>query len=445
MDATSSGSGHSAVPAVCGQDNQHLGEGWELIERRRHTNHAVARDHHQSLEARLLEDICNGPKPEEHIFCEAGFIEVNADNPFDATVRQTSKDTMSMSLLEFSKKCLEPAGQASSNSKQFETHSILQSLRHSGLIALVCVHGTFSNHIRFGVNLEKKSTHATIDLAHTLGISYGKAVEIVSFTWSGLLDIKGRQEAGKQLADFLLKDNKYDLVWTIAHSHGCNVVNWAGLEMLKAGHKLPIDTAIHLASVTPDFEVDKTVLQDLSEPECAFNMKKIFNFYGSNDVTQVFGSLQSTWSKGRKTRPGTQAECMAYNIRTQLNGYQLNHSTIKTVLQHLLGLLHGIDTYYSCFCDLDANLIVGEDGAHEYPIVAIRKQSDDPHHPLLRENYRRARAYSEYQCQRYKALYGVNIQNKDSLLWRALVAPVQEWWARPGHDQIEQAKADDEE
>ena len=233
-------------------------------------------------------------------------------------------------------------------------------------------------------------------------------------------------------------------VWTIAHSHGCNVVNWAGLEMLKADHKLPIDTAIHLASPTPDFEVDKTVLAGIQNPELAFNIKKILNFYGSNDCTQVFGSLQSAWTNGRKTRPGTQAECIAYNVRTQLNGYQLNHSTIKTVLNHLPGLLHAIETYYQCFFDLDVNLIIGEDGVHEYPIVAIRKQSNDPPHPLLRENYRRAHAYSEYQSNRYKELYGVNIQDKASLWWRAVVAPVQEWWSRAGHDTLEQAKAEDE-
>ena len=71
-------------------------------------------------------------------------------------------------------------------------------------MALVCVHGTYSNHIGFGDNLERKSTHAIIDLAHTLGISYNKAVEIISFAWSGILDIKARQEAGKQLRFFTL-------------------------------------------------------------------------------------------------------------------------------------------------------------------------------------------------------------------------------------------------
>ena len=127
-------------------------------------------------------------------------------------------------------------------------------------------------------------------------------------------------------------------------------------------------------------------------------------------------------------------------MRTQLNGYQLNHSTIKTVLKHLPGLLHAIDTYYPCFFDLDANLIAGENGAIEYPIVAIRKQSNDPHHPLLRENYRRAHAYSEYESNRYKELYGVNIQDKASLLWRAVFAPVQEWWSRTGHDHLSKLK-----
>ncbi len=445
MDVPKSGSSDH------GQNEHTLREGWELVDRGHDSGHVRARrtdlSSHEDLSSanRLLDIICNGPQPEEHVFCDGGFVKVSTENPFDATVKHSAEETLSMSVMEFGDTCAESTIDFAPLTVGFKTHSVLQHLRRSGLMALVCVHGTFSNHIGFGDNLERKSTHNIIDLAHTLGLSYAKTVEIVSFAWSGMLDIKARQEAGKQLADFLLsRKEEYDLVWTIAHSHGCNVVNWAGLEMLKAHHKLPIDTAIHLASVTPDFEADKTVLAEIPDPECAYNMKKILNFYGSNDCTQVFGSLQSAWTSGRKTRPGTQAEAIAYNVRTQLNGYQLNHSTIKTVLEHLPGLLHAIDTYYPCFFDLDANLRSTEDGVPEYPIVAIRKQSNDPHHPLLRENYRRARAYSEYQCKRYKELYGRNIQDKDSLLWRAVVAPFHEWWSRAGHDKLEQKKPDDE-
>ncbi|MGE0009860.1 MAG: hypothetical protein AB7F19_04900 [Candidatus Babeliales bacterium] len=394
----------------------------------------------QSLtsDTKLLQAICQGPKPEDHIFCEARVIKVSEENSFDATVMPPSEDTMNMSIMEFGGKCLEPAFEATSTAITFKTHPVLQSLKRAGTLALICVHGTYSKDMGFGDKIERKSTHAIIDLAHTLGISYNKSVEIISFAWSGILDIKARKEAGKQLADFLIEKKKaYDLVWTIAHSHGCNVVNWAGLDMLKDGHQVPIDTAIHLASPTPDFEVDKGALAEIKHPECAFNMKKIFNFFGSNDCAQVFGSLQSAWTSGRKTRPGTQSECIAYNVRTQLNGSQLNHSTIKTVIKHLPGLLHAAETHYSCFFDLDANLVEQADGTPCYPMVAIRKQSNDPHHPLLRDNYRRARAYSEYQSKLYKDAYGVNIQDKASLAWRVVVAPIQEWWCRAGHDKLD--------
>lgn len=388
--------------------------------------------------ARRLAAICNGPRPEDHIFVEARFVKVSEENPFDATLKRIGEDTMSMSVMEFGTTSLEPI-ETTATTTPFKIHTVLQSLGRSGTMAIVCVHGTYSQQMGFGDDLKRKSTHNIIDLAHTLGCTYNKAVEIISFAWSGILDVKARKEAGQTLADFLLSCKKgYDPVWTVAHSHGCNVVNWAALAMLQAGHTMPIDTAIHLASPMPDFEVDTTALAGLTEPEYAYNMKKIIHCFGSNDCTQVFGSLQSAWTSGRKTRPGTQAECVAYNVRTQLNGSQLNHSTIKNVLAHVPGLLHAIDTYYTCFFDLDANVLEEQDGTIDYPMVAIRKQSNDPHHPALRENYRRAHAYSEHQQARFKKLYGqsYSINDKASLVWRVVVAPFQEWWCRAGHDKI---------
>jgi hypothetical protein len=163
----------------------------------------------------------------------------------------------------------------------------------------------------------------------------------------------------------------------------------------------------------------------------------------------VVASLLSAWTSARKTRPGSQAECVAYNVRTQLNGYHLDHLNIKSVIGHLPGLLHAIETYYTCFFDLDANMLEADNGQIEYPMVAIRKQSNDPHHPALRVNYRRAREYSEHQELRYKDQYGqsYSIHDKQSTLVRLVAVPLKEWLYRGQHDKIKpspQANQQDE-
>lgn len=116
-------------------------------------------------------------------------------------------------------------------------------------MALVCVHGTYSKDNALGDSLDKLTTHHLINLAQMLGVSYKRVVHLITFVWSGQLDTVARQQAGGHLANYLIRrKGEFDALWTVAHSHGCNVVNWAAYHMLKQGYELPIDTAIHFAS-----------------------------------------------------------------------------------------------------------------------------------------------------------------------------------------------------
>ena len=105
MDQTPPKGAHSVVT------REALSQDWELVDGGCDSSHGRAPNgqrrmeftSHEDLSSanRLLDVICNGPRPEDHIFCEARFVQLNDVNPFDAIVRHTAGDTMSMSVMEF--------------------------------------------------------------------------------------------------------------------------------------------------------------------------------------------------------------------------------------------------------------------------------------------------------------------------------------------------------
>jgi len=234
-------------------------------------------------------------------------------------------------------------------------------------IMLVCVHGTFSGPQSFGVVDTKPLTIALNKFARCLAQAHACAVEIVSFKWSGALSEKDRNEvAARALAHEIVKLHtradgfRYSQLWSIAHSHGCNVVNRTAALLATTDPEKPIHftTCIHIASPAPD---DEQTLQ---------HIKKLYHFYGSMDFTQGAGSIATTWWYWKRKYPvGRDAHSIRYNIRLSSDGIDLNHINIKVpVVAYLPQLIYMIETNYPRYCDLDANVA----GDIRFPHITIR-------------------------------------------------------------------------
>lgn len=254
-------------------------------------------------------------------------------------------------------------------------------------IVLACVHGTFSNSDSFGSDETKKTSNATIDFAKVLSKTYGTAVEMLIFDWSGACNKDAREEAGKVLAaeiNRILADDEVAVtqLWSVAHSHGCNVVNNAAAMVKEVSNRV-FDVGVQIASPEPEMAFVDTDTYESPSAEVqtkrlnaqCFNFKKIYHFYGLGDFTQAAGSMQSQKTLGRKFPFRINQDHKVYNIHIKREREEANHVNIKLwVMQNLPALIHAIDTHYVGHLDLDA--CVFEDPI-KYPLVAIRNKDVD--------------------------------------------------------------------
>ena len=229
---------------------------------------------------------------------------------------------------------------------------------------------TWSKDSGFGGDDTYLTTKYIQDFAKVLSCSYGCAVEIVTFSWAGSLGEEYRQEAGQILAKHLkekLHAQEIRGIWTIAHSHGCNVVNHAAEALRSAQRK--IDVAFHIASPYQDIKQDNDQNAQLVDDIDALNIKKIYHFYSPGDITQVAGSWYNGGGLNRKVLPHLSSETMVHNINVLQDGKLLNHTTIKeAVLANLVPFIYEIDAYYRYYTELDANVL--QDGSR--PLVSIK-------------------------------------------------------------------------
>ena len=293
--------------------------------------------------------------------------------------------------------------------------------KHAGgpKILLVCVHGTLSNPDSFGGNRNRETSKEIDNLACQLAYVYNVPVEILCLGWSGRAIKKDREAAAHVLASKLRKEfaeygqiNNIKQVWTLAHSHGCNVVNMALDELSDIR---TVDVAIQIASPQTDLPLSK------AKNGC-FNAKKEIHIYGSSDSIQVIGSAVSHGSKRRKLpgyiklieRPdGNKEVRRLWNVRLQKDGRDRNHFNIKLhAIRHIIDFLYCIDTYYNFFTDLDANVF--EDKIKLPQICIRRNYGIASAGDWLWANMKLGSLYSEMQNDAFKSQYDRDMYRKYS-------------------------------
>ncbi len=367
---------------------------------------------------RQLNNIVKGPNPHDHPFVQAGIIQID----------ESGKERVASDSLQYSLNDLPDIYEevtidgdkdgwklvhAQYNNYRLRHKRIRPSALSRGRILLVCIHGTWSNDASFGGKDNEPTQHIKY-FGHVLAQVYDCSVDIISFTWSGALDINHRQEAAGILAKQLIKtinttENNTNQIWTIAHSHGCNVVNIAAEELKNINRT--IDVGIHVGSPIQDIK-SREMPGDVIVPEDAIlNIKKIYHFYSTSDITQAVGSFET--NRRNFERRGAQFNLSGtnriYNIRIQQDGKELNHINIKLpVFSNLVTLIYEIDTYYSCHFDLDANVF--SEGL--YPLVAIRRPEHCYPHVFVAPNIHRSRQRSENSTKLFSDKYGYNIADK---------------------------------
>lgn len=249
----------------------------------------------------------------------------------------------------------------------------------NGTLALYVVHGTWSDNEAFAGNINTLASYNIFKFACQLAYAEKMKVQVISLSWSGSLDYYDREQVaiGQLAADFdrRIDQNKADKIWVIAHSHGCNISARAANHMYDKFNRL-VDVGVFLACPTLDIPRN-------------MDFKTLYAFYSQGDFTQMAGSVQTgisryTINTDRKVpfaAPGSGRK--VYNIRTQMDGLDMDHISIKWgVLPYLAKVLSIIDTYFSCYYDLDLNVKNNEPNA--LPLISIRDENKncETHDPI---------------------------------------------------------------
>ena len=267
-------------------------------------------------------------------------------------------------------------GNIENNIKSYNPHEIevffINQPNHYGLIAqrifqyvgpdkqgdkyivLVAVHGTGSNFKSFGADSSQAMSKDIYIFAKLLAHAYKQSVKLISYDWSGALSHSVRQAAGLALGSRLAQEKNRSAIWTMAHSHGCNVVNHAALIV-------PIDHAIHIASPA----IDQTALDGIK------NYQTVFNFYSTGDLVQILGSMQTCWHPKRKIVNAVNSDTKLYNIRVKLNKKDLGHGLIThNLIKNLPAIISSVEISYNIYHDLDMELISHD----KLPIISIKSE-----------------------------------------------------------------------
>ncbi len=310
----------------------------------------------------------------------------------------------------------------------------------NGKVVLVSVHGTFATPNAFGLDDNRLTTQQILRLAQTLALAHNKPVELLIFKWSGKLDQGDRINAGETLAGWLqprvLHDKDISEIWTIAHSHGCNVVNNMADRLKELAPNRPIDVGIQIASPKLDkplFDPENITDEDMLKQ---YNFNNLYHFYSTGDNIQVGGSLEESPYRGlfslsyyadRKLPMPilTDNERKVYNIRIQDGNFEPDHILIKIpVLANITDLLFITDTQYSGFWDLDAAVFIdpltkrypddlgplrtaiekNRDG-RKTPIMVIRNRESLQQGSLSLNKIKEALRYSNRERENYKRIY----------------------------------------
>jgi hypothetical protein len=297
-------------------------------------------------------------------------------------------------------------------------------------ILLVVVHGTWAHGSAAFYDSQDPEFQNILKFAQEIAEENQTKIEILSFGWTGKNNYACRVTAGQNLARILMNfydrnDNNHTII-TLAHSHGCNVVNTAS----RLIQGLTINRMIHLATPIRDEN------EDFFKPD---NFDNLMQFYSTSDLVGAAGAL-STYnifsSQGSIRKYAQQENRAIYNIRTQIDGADTGHSALTAIIPYLKRIVTMISEHYLYHTDLDINVNT-QDKRSEPVMISIRhllsvedlftlpgmpeltEENAQPIITLLR-NVKKESDFNAAQEQYYKLLYADDIHSKKYLVQRFL-------------------------
>ncbi len=240
---------------------------------------------------------------------------------------------------------------------------------------LVLVHGTWAQETKGFFDPEKKFYGYVRDFAQNYAQKNQAPIEVISFRWSGNNSYKDRSEAASSLALLLNTYYSNASIQIIAHSHGSSVVNMASQWL----DGITLDHIINIAA-----PVRETVEAEYRP----MHFRRLTQFYSTSDMVAIAGAV--TFNRfmpaiGSIHRFMPQENRTVLNIRTQINGNDTGHSSIKLLVRYLSAILDKIETNYQYNTDFDLDICFKtkqelEDlskAAQDPVLIAIRR------HPTL--------------------------------------------------------------
>lgn len=286
-------------------------------------------------------------------------------------------------------------------------------------LAVFIIHGTFAaNSLEYYKPNEIFYENAA-RFAKELANKERVPVELIAFRWSGYNNSSARKDAGVFLTSIL--DNYYSdyKIYTIAHSHGCNVVNYSSRILQKA----KIDHAIHLSCPVRD-----AVEKDF-KPK---NFLRLIQFYSNSDIVATLGAFTTKAILSlspRKFKVQKNKNVEIYNVRTLLDGSDPGHSNSKDyIVYHLKNIINIIDNNYEFNNDLVMDI---KTNFMRKPniIIAIRNPIDlkiYSEYSGIQKAIKEEENYSNQQKELFKDFYKKDINIKYNVFYRFLSGLYQE-------------------
>lgn len=284
-------------------------------------------------------------------------------------------------------------------------------------IVIFIIHGTFAAGSFEYYKSDQAFYKNIIDFSEKLSKKNSVPIELISFRWSGHNNSKARQNAGLFLASIFNNFYSGYKIYTIAHSHGCNVVNNASRLL----QNVKIDHAIHIACPVRD------VAEEKFRPE---NFNRLVQFYSNSDLVGALGAFTTKYITNLKIRKVSQQENKeVYNIRTLIDGSDPGHSNFKDYIVYFLGeILAIVDNIYEFNHDLIININTNI-LKKPHVIFAVRSYTNSEYYkdyPGIIAALDMEKQYSESQKILFKDFYKKDMNIKYNVLYRFLNGIYQE-------------------
>jgi hypothetical protein len=204
-------------------------------------------------------------------------------------------------------------------------------------VVIFLVHGTWSQDVKSYYSVKKRFYASIREFAQTYAERHNKPVEIIPVRWSGKNNYKDRKEAALKIGALINKHFPTMEKITIAHSHGCSIINYGSSLLDK---DVIIDHIINIAA---------PVREEIEAEYRPVHFKRLTQFYSTSDFVALAGAVRFSNfipAIGDAHRFMAQKDRTVINVRTQINGEDTGHSGIKIVACHLTAILDKIDEHY---------------------------------------------------------------------------------------------------